>query len=117
MQSIIEKAIEMAVRNLSAAGCRYYIVRPDGTALGEADLLQPPAQPRSHKKVYKFAQTGYVEQIKSMHVGDVRCFTPPDGAPAEAFQKVLAAKAGNVFGKGNFITTIAGDHVEVLRTA
>src|SRR5690242_13202934 len=99
MQTIIEKAIEKAVRNLAAAGCRYYIVRPDGTALGDESLLQPAKPERHHKRIYKFAQTGYVERLEKMQVGEVECFNPPDGAPPEALQKVLSAKAGALFGK------------------
>lgn len=116
MTTIIEKAINMAVQNLNAAGCRYFIIKPDGTELGDRTLLAPPEPKRHHKKVYKFAHLGYKATLEGMKAGDVKTFTPPEGVPVESYRKVITATASKVFGSGNYLTAIKDGTVEVMRT-
>lgn len=116
MSTIIDKAINMAVQNLNAAGCRYFIIKPDGTELGDKTLLEPVKPKRHHQKVYKFAHLGYKATLEGMKAGDVKTFTPPEGVPVESYRKVITATASKVFGSGNYLTAIKDDTVEVMRT-
>jgi hypothetical protein len=117
MSSVTEKAIHLAIRNLSATGCKYLIITPDGTRLGDEALVAAVPSTRKHRKVNHFAQLGYAEKLAAMQVGDVCTFAPPPGVSTEAYQKVLSAKSGSLFGSGAFITSMTPDVVEVLRTA
>lgn len=115
--TIIDKAINMAVQNLNAAGCRYFIIKPDGTELGDRTLLEPEKGRRKYgPRVHNFKATGYMERIDKMAVGSVEVFEAPEGATPEAYRKVIAARGFAKFGRGNFMTTITEGRIEAMRT-
>lgn len=111
-QTIIEKVIDQAVRNLRSAGCQFAVITPDGRTLGELTVDHP----KKRRRVNSFVETGYQDRIVEMSVGDVVVFDP-EGRDIEAFRKVIIAHAGYCFGNGNATSHVNGDKIELLRLA
>lgn len=111
-QTIIEKVIDTAARNLTAAGCKFAIITPDGRTLGELTVDQP----KKRRRVNSFVETGYQVRIAEMNVGDVEVFDA-EGHDPESFRKVIIAHAGYCFGNGNATTRVEGGKIELMRLA
>lgn len=113
-QTIIEKVIDQAVRNLQSAGCKFAVITPDGRKLGELHVDQP----KKHKRhrMHNFTVTGYGPKVKAMKVGDVLVFDVGE-FNAEAYRKTIIAAALQTFGKGNATSSIQGDTIELMRLA
>jgi hypothetical protein len=111
-QTIIEKVISEAVRNLTSCGCKFAVVTPDGRKLGELSIDEPKKKHRLHN----FKATGYQSVIDSMKPGDVSVFEAGEFKP-EDFRKAIIARAVGKFGAGNATSTINGDKIELLRLA
>lgn len=112
--SIIDKTIDQAVRNLTASGCKFAIITPDGRQLGELILEAPKKPVRKH--VNDFASTGYTATIKAMQVGEVAVFESDRFNPA-AYRGAISACACSYFGPGNATSTIRDGKIELLRLA
>lgn len=113
-QTIIEKVIDQAVRNLRSAGCQFAVITPDGRKLGELSVDQPKKVTR--KRVNDFTVSGYMERVDAMQPGDVEIFKV-GMYNAEQFRGAISARAFTKFGKGNATSTIVGDEVQLLRLA
>lgn len=115
-QTIIEKVIDQAVRNLRSAGCQFAVITPDGRKLGELAVDQPKKY-AGRRRIHNFAASGYIQQIEKMSVGDVLEFTAPADAKPEEFRKAIIATAVKLFGNGNATSHITGDKIELMRLA
>lgn len=115
-QTIIEKVIDQAVRNLRSAGCQFAVITPDGRKLGELTVDQPKKKRGAHRRVNDFTATGYITKVRGMNVGDVLVFEAGAFNP-EAYRKTIIAAALTAFGKGNATSSIQGDKIELLRLA
>ena len=113
-QTIIEKVIEQAVRNLASAGCKFAVITPDGRKLGELNVDQPKKLTRH--RVNDFRVTGYRERVDAMQAGDVEIFKVGTHN-AEQYRGAISARATTKFGKGNATSTIVGDEIQLLRLA
>lgn len=104
--------IQKAIALLNATGCKYKVIDPLGIEYGELKVEAPST---GRKKVNKFANTGYIDVIAAMKVGDVKEFTPPEGAMAEAFRKAIAGRASQLLGNGSVTTCIENGVVQAMR--
>lgn len=113
MLDIQEKVLADALRKLDSLGCRYAVQTPDDRTLGD---LEVKIRKRAGRlKINHFKQTGYVETVSAMGIGDVQVFTTPEGVPVSGFQKAIAGTGCRSFGKGNFTTCMVGNDVQALR--
>lgn len=115
-------ALDRAVLLLKAAGVQYGILLPDGSTVGELQIVKP----KPDKKV-KFKSLGYdytpIYKIvfETMQPGDCYTFELPADAPKEVttarLSAALSGAAGWKWGKGsNIVRQIPGTRkVEVLR--
>ncbi len=114
-QTIIEKVIETAARNLRSAGCQFAILKPDGEVLGDLQLAPKKTGIKRHR-MNNFIVTGYHERVDAMQPGDVQVFEVGD-FDAEQYRGAISARASTVFGKGNSTSTIEGKEIQLLRLA
>lgn len=113
MLDIQEKVLADALRKLDSLGCHYAIQTPDDRTLGDLEVKN--RKRASKQKVNHFKQTGYVETVAAMGIGDVQVFKTPEGAPVSGFQKAIAGTGCRAFGNGNFTTCMVGTDVQALR--
>lgn len=113
-------AMERAEGLLKAAGVGYAIRLEDGTVRGTL-ALAPEKSPRSaHVKVNNFVRDfDYITALKALNPGDTTDWMLTSRDQAVAFQKVVSATAGRMWGRDNYITTVAANapKLEVLRVA
>ncbi len=117
MSNLLDKAVEDAIRNLNAAGCKYAILKADGTTIdGGLDVkpAKPPKKERTRTVRHDFRATGYMAKIHESVVGEVVRLEKND-YPVEAFRSTVSAYLVNHFGRGNSMTTVADGQVEFLR--
>lgn len=113
---IVERCIALAVRNLKAANCQFAIITPSGEKLGELTIVRNGGGKGS--KRFHFKQTGYVDKVKAMEVGDVLEFSAPEGVPIEHYRSAITSAASKTFGAGSTMSHIKdGAIVEVMRVA
>lgn len=114
---IKKDAINKAIRLLDAVKAQYKIITEDGEKFGVLEVM-PPASTRTMR--YRvFAQTGYMEKIKTLEVGSVISFSPPDGSTAEQMRSAVCGSLNRLFGAGSCMTTInkVTSQVEILRVS
>lgn len=115
---IEEKVISMALRNLAAAGCKYYVVDKEGAAHLHG-IEESMLRKRRERKPSSIDRSCYahLEKVKAMTTGDVLQFTPIPNDTPEALRSVIAAAGHRFFGAKNFATTITDGVVEIIRLA
>lgn len=80
--------------------------------MGELETASPkPAK----RKLNNFKDTGYIEQLRTMQVGDVLTFVAPEGKTAKQYRGAISGTAHNFWGAGSSTTSINGNAVEILR--
>lgn len=121
MEAITEKVITTAMNHLKGAGCRYYVIDKEGQQYfhgidpDQLRLKRTRGAARGPRK--DWSGYGHIEKIKTMAVGDVLQFTPKEGDEPEGLRKVVSSGGHNLFGAGNFATTITNGVVEIIRLA
>ena len=107
---IKEKTLQKALRTLEVLGVQYKVVCPDGTEYGELEVVRP-------KKVRGrvFAETGYLEKLQTLEIGEVLTLAPPEGIPAREMQPAVCGAASRNWGAGTYTTTVNQNAVEILR--
>lgn len=115
LEPIKVKAIEAAVRTLINLGCKIKVIATDGTEWG--DLVVEKVKART--KVNKFAQTGYVQKIQALGVGDIAVIEWPALETIEGLRKAMISCGAHTFGNGSCISDIDREKrtVTVLRQA
>lgn len=115
LEPIKVKAIEAAVRTITNLGCNFKVIAPDGTEWG--DLAVEKA--KTHTKVNKFAQTGYVQKIQALGVGDIAVIEWPQLETIEGLRKAMIGCGVRTWGLGSCISDIDREKrtVTVLRQA
>lgn len=112
--SIKEKTLQQAIKLLDALGCNYKVISSDGAEFGSLEVVKQQARNVRHRV---FANTGYIDKVKVMSVGEVLTLNPPDGSTAEEMRSAVCGTAHRLLGSGNYVTSIENNHVEILRTA
>jgi len=114
-----DKVIEIALRNLRVTGCKYIVIKPDGSQVveGELALAAVKGTRKGYKKVHDFRLTGYRDIVAAMEPGDKYRFECNGQYPPTSFQKVISARASHCFGSGNFHTMQSGDGIDLIRLA
>lgn len=111
---IQDKALSKALNALNALKVSYKVICKDGTEYGDLVVVTKKAHTRRHGI---FLATGYQQKIDALGIGEVAVFLPPEGTTAKEMQKPVSARAGKVFGNGNFMSTISNGQVQVMRIA
>lgn len=118
---IEEKVISMALRNLAAAGCKYYVIEANGTAhlngIEEDQIRKHKGRGPCKGPRRSWDDYDYIEKIKAMAVGDVIQFKAKDGDAPVSLQKVVSSSGHRFFGSNNFATAITDGVVEIIRLA
>ena len=113
---IKKDAINKAIRLLDAVKAKYKIITEDGEEFGELEVM---VKPKYSLRRRVFAETGYIEKIKPMAVGDVVTLSPPDGSTCEQMRSAVCGTLNRMYGAGACMTTInkVTNQVEVLRVS
>lgn len=117
--SLVDRAIETAVRNLRALNCQFIVIRPDGETHTNGDLVLAGKEPP--KKRRDFTVTGYMERLENLTVGETILLDAGefsvDRKNLEAFRSTVAARCTQLYGTNTCITAVARGNkgVEVLR--
>lgn len=118
VSTLLDKAIQDALRNLNAAGCKYVIQKADGTVINGGLEIAPvkAARKKEQRPRTNFAQSGYMEVLKAAKVGEVLELPYGDFVP-EDYRSTISASASRHFGNGNAMTTVNHEKrcVELLR--
>ena len=106
---------------LAATGLRYAVKQEDGTVIGDL-ALAPEKDPNKvyRPKVYDWIKShDYQTVIGSIPVGGSHLFDSGAEGLGPKLQKPVTSYASQVFGPGNYITTVYPDKrtVEILRFA
>lgn len=113
MAAIQQKVIRDALVKLDACGCKYAIMLPDGSVLGELEVINRSGVKRH--RINHFTQTGYIARVDAMKVGDVEVFDGSAVTDIENYRSAIGARAIRVFGKGSAETLIKDGKIELLR--
>lgn len=110
--AIITKTIPQAMNLLTAAGCQYKIISPDGTEYGQLESVKP--KKRHHTVPPGTYAKYFVPFLQDVKIGDVACipFGPHD---KKALSGAVTAWCSDRWGKGSYKSCSAGDHYQVLR--
>lgn len=112
--SIKDKTLQQAIKLLNALGCSYKIISAEGAEFGTLEVVKQQARTVRSRV---FANTGYIQKIKAMSVGEVLTFTPPEGSTAEEMRSAVCGTAHRLLGSGNYVTSVDATTVQILRTA
>ena len=120
---VARNSIQQAVKILNANECHFRIETALGEVFGDLKLTPPaPAvlsQPKpAHKKrraKRNYRQTGYLNKLAVMKVGDVEQFSPPAGHKPCEMQKAVHSAAARLWGSGNYTTALNKTVVEIMR--
>jgi hypothetical protein len=109
------EAIKKAIRMLDAVKAQYKIISEDGQEFGKLEVAA--AKPKRSLRHRFFAQTGYLEKITNMAVGDVVFLSPPTDATCEQMRSAVCGSLNRKYGGGSCMTTInkSQNQIEVLR--
>lgn len=112
--NIKTEAINKAIRMLDAAKAQYKIITEDGQEFGELNVAKKAKHSLRHRF---YANTGYLEKIKPMVVGDVVLLSPPEGSTCEQMRSAVCGTLNRMHGAGACMTTInkVTNQIEVLR--
>lgn len=110
--SIKDKTLQNAIKLLDVLGCQYAIIDHNGDKWGGLETAKPKPVKR---KLNNFKDTGYIEQLKTMQVGDVLTFVAPEGKTANQYRGAISGTACNLWGAGSSTTSVNGNAVEILR--
>lgn len=113
MTTIQDTAVKRAISILQAVNAKFKVITVDGEEFGELEVVAP----RTRRKINNFSSTGYTKVLDALQPGEVAVLEIPPGVPAESFRKPICGSAGRRFGNQNYMTTITGNTVEILRIA
>lgn len=108
--NIKDKTLKQAINILNGLGLKYAIIDFDGNTLGELTVVMKKVQ-----RLNNFKQTGYIEVIEKMEVGEIQEFTPPENTTPEAFRKAIAGRMCGLHGKGSGSSCIQDGKVQIMR--
>ena len=111
--AIQQAAIEKAIRFLTAAKAPFAVQMPDGSFVG--DLVVVTKTPRRKVNNWRLEVPGYIQQIKTMQVGDVLAWPFESRERGEAFRSAASSQGSQLYGKNAFMTTVTERSVEVMR--
>lgn len=109
--SIKLAAVRKAIAMLQAAQAQYKIITHDGQEFGS---LAVKPQPKRHRTGTDYKSV-YFPVINGMQAGDAKVIFPPSGMSKDGLRGAIAGYCSHAWGNGTYITSTAGDGVEVLR--
>lgn len=119
---VFRNSIQQAIKILNVTQCKFRIETSTGDIFGTLELTPPTPVVVTPKPVYKkrkpqrnYRQTGYLNKIAVMKIGDVEQFLPPPGAKPCDMQKAVHSAAARLWGSGNYTTALNKTGVEVMR--
>lgn len=118
MPEVVRKTVETAVRLLEATGVGYKVVTPDGKEYGKLTVVTPKKRIINTDREYGAIRKYYDRFVQyDAEVGDVFEIPMTKEFTAEEIRSGVCAKLSTRWGKGTYTTAIAGDKVQILRTA
>lgn len=118
MNQVQEIALQRALSFLTATGLQYAIKMDDGGVIGSLPIKVEPTITKSKRpKVNDFKPTMYREITDGMQPGTLHEWAFDTREMCDSFRKVLASRAGLLWGgRDNYITTVTDKNtVEILR--
>lgn len=113
---IKQQAIQRAISTLTALGVDFKVILADGQAFGNLEVAAPAPTRTRRANVYK--DTGHIEKISALQVGEAVSLYPPEGEDLTRFQSACSGAAGRLFGTQNYMSSKnSGEYVEILRIA
>jgi hypothetical protein len=95
----------------------FWVIR-SGEALSESEVKPVVAKRSSPKHPRKtWVGTGYLEKMLQMAPGDTWTHVAETSKDATGLQKAVSGRAGQLWGKGNYMTVATGTKLELLRLA
>ena len=118
MPEVVRKTVEQAVRLLEATGSSFRVITSDGTQYGKLEVVQPKKRNINPDREYGAIRKYYDRFVKyDASVGDVFEIPITKEFTSEEIRSGVCAKLSTRWGKGTYTTAIAGDKVQILRTA
>lgn len=114
--SVKQKALEQALKTLAALSCQYKVITPEGQEFGELEVQTQHKRTRTPKRPYGTFTKYLSPLMEPMQAGDVIIIPSGEFEPAE-LQSAVTSSACNRWGKGNYVSTVNGRAVELLRIA
>jgi hypothetical protein len=111
--SIQQVAVDRAIKLLTAAKASFAVQMPDGSFTGDLIVLAKTARRKIND--WRVDVPGYIDQIKTMQVGDVVTWSFDSRDRAEAFRSTVSSQGVHHHGKGAVTTCLNGDSVEAMR--
>ncbi len=108
-----EYAIVFKGKEHTSADCQYAMVTKDGALHGPLPIHHAKRQMRGPRVSRK--DTGYKAAVDNLGVGANWKYVAVDYKEAVMVQKCTSAYASVRFGSGNYLTTVNGNTLEVLR--
>lgn len=114
--AVIAKAVDAAERLLRSAGTPYAIQMPDGVTRGSLPVQRPPEKLKRQRRVASgFWRQHYLPHLENLEPGGLAVIPVPEGFDATHFQAPISAYCSKHFGSRQFMTTVEGQTVQVLR--
>ena len=115
MTEIRMTAAKKAVAWLTSAGCKFAVVMPDGTTVGELQVASAAKQKIKRVKIYNFdGELGYVKTMKAMAPGDVQAWKM-DEKRLPAFKSCVTSTACRYWGSGTYEMTDTNGAITIMR--
>ena len=116
MKEVQSATLKKTIALLTAMGCKFAVIDPDGEKHGDLEIIEPkerkratPAFPRGEVHDY------FIPFIENLQIGEV-AEIPGGKYGAERIRGSICSWFVRHYGKGSANTVVVGDNVQVLRT-
>lgn len=112
MEDIRKKVLDKALAMLTATGCKFAVIDPDGNKHGELEVIEPKKRTKSDVS-YK----GFYEPIlATIQPGEkIHEITPPEGVDIGKFRGALCGGCSRMWGTDTYSTQIKDGKILLMR--
>ena len=119
MKEIQLKELQRAISYITAIGCTFKIITPDGEEFGTLEVV--PLKPQGARAPRKYPYGAVAKYFRpllnlDLSLGDV-CVVDCGAYSPEIVRSGVCSELSAKWGKDTYITSVVGNTVEVLRTA
>ena len=117
MKEVQMRELQRALNLMTAMGCQYKIITPEGESFGDLVVEQPKKRKRNLDGKFGDMAAYYKPLVNlEMAVGDV-IEIPVNGFRKEAMRAGICSYLIKHWGKGTYTTMYSNECIQVMRTA